>query len=148
MPRFDRSEAAQGPVVQGFTDRGFKVDGGVYDALLLSPIRADGWQAPPLDKLDLTAFAPLLAIEPRPEFLLLGTGASMRLPPPSLVADLEAQGIGLEAMDSRAAARTWGLLRGERPGARNNGNSCEKPHTGPGHPHGFPIINPPRLGGV
>jgi uncharacterized protein len=113
VPRFDRSEPAQGPVVQGFTDRGFKVDGGLYEALLLSPTRADGWHAPSLEDLNLDALAPLLAIDPQPEFLLLGTGASMRLPPGALVADLEARGIGIEAMDSRAAARTWGLLRGE-----------------------------------
>ena len=37
----------------------------------------------------------------------------MAFPPRSLVDALEARGIGLEAMDSRAAARTWGMLRGE-----------------------------------
>ena len=45
--------------------------------------------------------------------MILGTGAKMRLPPRALVAALEARGIGLEAMDSRAAARTWGILRAE-----------------------------------
>ena len=37
----------------------------------------------------------------------------MAFPPRAFVAALEARGIGVEAMDSRAAARTWGLLRGE-----------------------------------
>lgn len=113
MPSFERSGAASGPVVTSLTDRGFVVEGGVYEALLLTPESADEWQAPPFAELGIEALAPLLALEPPPEFLILGTGPGMRHPPPSLVAALEARGIGLEAMDSRAAARTWGLLRGE-----------------------------------
>lgn len=113
MPRFERSESAQGPVVQGFTDRGFSVDGGIYRGLLLTPERADEWDAPPLEALDIEALAQLVSLDPAPEFLLLGTGSTMRLPPRPLVAALDDRGIGVEAMDSRAAARTWGLLRSE-----------------------------------
>ena len=113
MPRFDRDPSPHGPVVQGFRPEGFVVDGGVYTALLLTPERADGWQAPPLAALTIDHLAPLLALVPPPEFLLLGTGATMAFPPKRLVADLEARDIGIEAMDSRAAARTWGMLRGE-----------------------------------
>jgi uncharacterized protein len=71
------------------------------------------WNAPALDALSLEAVAPILAIEPAPEFLILGTGGSHRFAPRAFAAALESRGIGLEAMDSRAAARTWGLLRGE-----------------------------------
>ena len=49
----------------------------------------------------------------RAEFLLLGTGATLQRPPPAFVRAIEAQGIGVEAMDSRAAARAWAVLRGE-----------------------------------
>ena len=104
---------AEGPVITGFSGRGFKVDGGVYEGLLISPERADGWTPPPLDALTESDLAPLLALDPRPEFLLLGTGATMRRPPVALVRALTARGIGLEAMDSRAAARAWGVLRAE-----------------------------------
>lgn len=113
MPRFDRSDPALGPVVQSISDRGFSVDGGIYPALLLTPERADGWTAPALEALTLEHLAPLLILDPAPEFLILGTGTKHRFPPRSLVAALTAKGIGLESMDSRAAARTWGLLRGE-----------------------------------
>ena len=50
----------------------------------------------------------------RPEFILIGTGATLVRPPAALVRALEAQGIGVEPMDSRAAARAWGVLRAER----------------------------------
>ncbi len=59
------------------------------------------------------ALGDLLDLDPRPEFLLLGTGSGLRQPPRSFVRDLEARGIGVEAMDSRAAARAWGVLRAE-----------------------------------
>lgn len=104
---------AEGPVISGYSGRGFKVDGGVYEALLISPERADGWAPPALELLRADDLAILLTLHPAPEFLLLGTGATMRRPPVALVTALEARGIGVEAMDSRAAARTWGVLRAE-----------------------------------
>ena len=111
--RFDRDPAASGPLIRGFKGRGFVVDGQAYDGLLLTPERAEKWAAPALADLAVAHLSPLLALDPPPEFLLLGTGATMAFAPPSLVAALEAGGIGIEAMDSRAAARTWGMLRGE-----------------------------------
>ena len=105
--------SAEGPVITGFSGRGFKVDGGVYEGLLITPERADGWAPPPLDALGEADLAALLAIEPRPEFVLLGTGSTMRRAPAALVKALAAHHIGIEAMDSRAAARAWGVLRAE-----------------------------------
>lgn len=82
--------------------------------LLLTPTRALAWNdAPAVATLTAAALGDLLDGDPRPEFLLLGTGALLQQPPRAFVRDLEARGIGLEAMDSRAAARAWGLLRAE-----------------------------------
>jgi uncharacterized protein len=113
MARFERDAAAEGPVVSGFSGRGFVVDEGVYRALLLTPVRADEWAAPALAALALSDIEPLLELSPAPEFLILGTGPRLTHPPRALREALESRGIGLEVMDSRAAARTWGLLRGE-----------------------------------
>ena len=113
MPRFERSGIAEGPVVQGFTGDGFLVGGDAYPALLLTPDRVAAWDPPAFEALTIDALAPVLEIEPTPEFVILGTGPSHRMPPRALVAALDAHEIGIEAMDSRAAARTWGLLRGE-----------------------------------
>lgn len=110
---FERDPAASGPVVQGFSGGGFSVDGGIYRALLLTPQSAREWTPPALEALTIDHLADLLALTPPPEFLLLGTGSAMAFPPRALVRAVEARGIGLEAMDSRAAARTWGMLRGE-----------------------------------
>lgn len=110
--RMDRART-DGPVVSGLSAAGFRVDDNVYHALAITPERADGWTPPPLATLDLAALELVLAIEPRPEFLLLGTGPALIRPPVPLIRALEARGIGVEAMDSRAAARAWGVLRGE-----------------------------------
>jgi uncharacterized protein len=113
MARLDRDPAIEGPVVSGFAGGGFAVDGHVYRSLLLTPLGAAEWSPPPPVELALADLEPLLALEPAPEFLLLGTGPRLTHPPRALREALESLGIGLEAMDSRAAARTWGLLRGE-----------------------------------
>lgn len=111
--RVERDKSPDGPLINGLVRGGFRIDENVYRALLLTPNRADSWTPPPLDALDMAALAPVLGTEPAPEFLLLGTGASLVRPPVALVAALERRGTGIEAMDSRAAARAWGVLRGE-----------------------------------
>lgn len=110
-PRFDRDPQAPGPVVQGFVRGGFSVDGNVYRGLMLTPESAREWSPPALSGLTVGELEPLLGMDP--EFVILGTGPTMAFPPPPLARALEARGIGLEAMDSRAAARTWGMLRAE-----------------------------------
>lgn len=112
-PRFERAAGARGPLVRGFSGKSFRIDGESYAAALLTPERALSWSPPALDALAVADIAPLLALDPPPEFLILGTGPTTAFPPRSFLATLEAQGIGVEAMDSRAAARTYGLLRGE-----------------------------------
>jgi uncharacterized protein len=113
MPRWEQDSRAAGPVVQGFTARGFSINGESFGGVLLTPERAEEWAPPPIGDLRIDDLEPLLSGDRPPEFLILGTGPSMAFPPRALVQALEARGIGLEAMDSRAAARTWGMLRGE-----------------------------------
>ena len=112
-PRFEAAPPGAGPRVQGFSGRGFVVGSTVYDGVLLTPEAAVDWSPPALAALEAGHVDAALALDPPPEFLLLGTGAAMAFPPRAFVAALEEKGIGVEAMDSRAAARTWGLLRGE-----------------------------------
>ncbi len=110
--RMDRARA-DGPVVSGLSAAGFRVDDNIYRALAITPERADAWSPPPFDALDEASLAPVLALQPPPEFLLLGTGPTLVRPAVTLTRALEARGIGIEAMDSRAAARAWGMLRAE-----------------------------------
>jgi len=114
MPRFDRDRPATGPLIQAFSGNGFRIDGTVFEkGVKLTPETAEEWIAPPPTSLSSRDLADLIALSPPPEFILLGTGASLRRPDPAVSAALQAVGIGLEVMDSRAAARAWGVLRGE-----------------------------------
>ena len=112
-PRFEASAPAAGPRVQGFSRRGFVVGSTVYDGVLLTPEAALDWSPPALATLEAGHVEAIVALDPPPEFLLLGTGPAMRRPTPIFTAAVEALGFGVEAMDSRAAARAWNVLRGE-----------------------------------
>lgn len=100
-----------GPIVTGFGAGGFRIGEDYLPAVLLTVEAAAGWTPPVLADLDIAALQSL--VDMRPEFILLGTGATLRRPAPALGRALDAAGIGLEVMDSRAAARAWGVLRGE-----------------------------------
>ena len=113
MAKLDPARGVPGPLVQGFATGGFRIDGEVHAAALLTPLWVKQWTAVDPKALDREALADLLTLTPPPEFILLGTGATLVRPPAALVAAMEADGIGVEAMDSRAAARAWGVLRAE-----------------------------------
>lgn len=81
-------------------------------SFLLTPDRyLEAFPVRILADFDAQAVAMVLALEPA--LVLVGTGLKQELPPPSLMASFLRHGIGLEAMDSGAAARTFNLLAGE-----------------------------------
>jgi uncharacterized protein len=114
MVNLDREAPAEGPTIRGFAGTAYRVaDRIVPGGLWLTPDNAKDWSPPAIEALTIDDLPMLAAIQPPPEFLLLGTGPSMRRPTPAFVAAVEAMGFGVEAMDSRAAARAWNVLRGE-----------------------------------
>ncbi|MEO6966850.1 MAG: Mth938-like domain-containing protein [Rhodanobacteraceae bacterium] len=54
---------------------------------------------------------PILILDP--DVVLLGTGANQKFPSQAVLAAFLQRGIGIEAMDNAAAARTWNVLAGE-----------------------------------
>jgi uncharacterized protein len=69
------------------------------------------WKPPPVERLAIGDFGQLLDYSPK--IVILGTGAQHSMPPPELFAAFAAHGIGLEAMDTGAACRTYNLLLAE-----------------------------------
>lgn len=110
-----KDSAPAGPIVSGFSSGGFRVGEALYPrGLILDPNAAHAWDAPAsANNLTLAMLNNLLRLDPAPEFLLLGTGPGLVQPPRAFVSAVEALDIGVEAMDSRAAARAWGVLRQE-----------------------------------
>jgi uncharacterized protein len=72
---------------------------------------ATGWAPSGFAALTEGDFTALL--HHRPELVLLGTGATQRFPHPRLLKALAAAHVGVEAMDTRAACRTFNILIAE-----------------------------------
>jgi uncharacterized protein len=69
------------------------------------------WQVQSYEAITAESLEALLALGA--EVILLGTGNRHRIPHPRLTAALTRAGIGIEAMDSSAACRTYNILMGE-----------------------------------
>ncbi len=80
-------------------------------SLVLAPDRLSPWPVTEFEALAPEHFEALLALSP--ELVILGTGARQRFPQPQLARALLAAGIGVEAMDSAAACRTYNILMAE-----------------------------------
>jgi uncharacterized protein len=80
--------------------------------VVLSPgLLREDWGADSLDKLDAADFEQLRSLNT--QILLLGTGPVQQFPHPSLLRPLLDAGIGVEIMDTLAAARTYNILVAE-----------------------------------
>ena len=69
------------------------------------------WAATSFDALTAEHFEALLELTP--EIVLLGTGESLRFPHPRLTHPLAEARVGFEAMDTKAACRTFNILMAE-----------------------------------
>ena len=69
------------------------------------------WQASRFEDLSAAHFEAMVALQP--EVVIFGSGARLRFPPPVWLATLMARRIGVETMDSAAAARTYNVLASE-----------------------------------
>ena len=71
----------------------------------------EDWPGKAIDELGEDDFDALL--DENPDVIVLGTGSDSRFPPRELTFAMARRGIGLEVMDSGAAARTFNVLAGE-----------------------------------
>ena len=81
-------------------------------SLIVLPDRIiENWEPKTFEELKAEYFEFLLSLAP--EMVLVGTGALLRFPHPSLTKVLTAAGIGVEVMDTNAACRTYNILMAE-----------------------------------
>ncbi|PZO10160.1 MAG: hypothetical protein DCF27_03740 [Lysobacteraceae bacterium] len=81
-------------------------------SFLLTPNRiVQDWR--PTSAADLTPDDMLALLELEPALVLLGTGPRQRFPSAAAMAALLTRGIGIEVMDSGAAARTFNVVATE-----------------------------------
>ncbi len=80
-------------------------------AVVLTPAHVDPWPVTSFEALAEADFERLRALDP--EVVLLGTGSRQRFPHPRLSRALAEARIGLEAMNTPAACRTYNILMAE-----------------------------------
>ena len=106
-------ELQSNTTIRQVTAAGIKIGEVVYDETLVLTAEAvhPGWTDKSVDALAAEDFSELMDDEP--DLVLLGTGKHNRFPPRELVFSFARRGIGLEVMDTAAAARTFNVLAGE-----------------------------------
>jgi uncharacterized protein len=93
----------------GFTIAGVRHEGSV----LVLPDRTLPWAVGELAAVTMESLAPITAAAASVDILILGAGARFGQPQPDLRQALRAHGIVIEAMDTRAACRTFNVLLAE-----------------------------------
>jgi len=96
--------------IEAYAAGGFRVSGVVFAGpVLVFPERTILWENP---APTIEGLAPVIA-EGGIELVILGLGRRGAPATPALRAALKAHGIGVEAMDTGAACRTYNVLLGE-----------------------------------
>jgi uncharacterized protein len=101
-------------VIDTYAPGRFRVSNIVHEgAVIVFPDRTIAWDVYSFADLNADHFAAVLAADPKPDVLLLGSGARMQLLPSALRKALREQGVVVDVMDSPAACRTYNVLLAE-----------------------------------
>lgn len=100
-------------VIRAYGPGRINVSDRIYNnSLVLAPDRVlDDW--PPQRFEDITLEHLQVALDLRPEILVIGTGSALKFPEAHITADIQSRGIGLEVLDTAAACRTYNVLVSE-----------------------------------
>lgn len=82
-------------------------------SILALPSGIRAWEASEVGAIDAGSLAPVIAESAAIDLLLIGTGAEIRPLPEALRRRLKQAGIGLDVMQTGAAARTYNILLAE-----------------------------------
>lgn len=104
--------ARNAPTIDAFGDGGFRLAGARHEgSLLIVADQAQPWAVRSAGELTPESLAPVFAAgRGEVEFVLLGMGARNAPPPRPVRQALAAAGIGLEFLDTPAAARLYNVL--------------------------------------
>jgi preprotein translocase subunit SecF len=110
-----RSWPANAPSIDAYGGGGFRLDGVRHDgSLLILADEARAWPVASMADLTMESLKPVFdAGRQDVEFLLLGVGARNAQPPRVIRERLLAAGMGLEFMDTPAAAKLYNVLTSE-----------------------------------
>lgn len=100
--------------IEAYGNGGFRFGGMSHrGSILCLPTGIWGWPVLDMGGLDALAFDAVLAMRGSLSFLILGTGVHIARAPRDVAQAFLDAGIGLEVMDTGAAARTYNVLLAE-----------------------------------
>lgn len=100
--------------IEAYGNGGFRFAGMSHrGSILCLPSAVLAWDVATLERLTPASLAPVLAERDRIQILLVGTGRTPALLPRPAVEALRDAGIGVDGMDTGAAARTYNVLLAE-----------------------------------
>jgi uncharacterized protein len=104
--------ARDAPIIDAYGEGGFRVAGAWRaGSILIVGDEAQSWAVSAPSELTVDAIAPVLSAgRAGSEFLLLGMGGANALPPRAVREAVAKAGLGLEFMDTPAAARLYNVL--------------------------------------
>ena len=99
--------------IRSVSNDGIRINDEVWSGTVaLTPREVvEQWRPVAIENLVTDDFKSLL--DDAPELIILGTGGSGQFPPRELMFAFARRGVGLEVMDTTAAARTFNVLAGE-----------------------------------
>ncbi len=101
-------------MIDGYPPGGFRISGGLHHGpMLVWPESEVPWDIDRIESLSLAHLDPVRRIDPPIEVLLIGCGPRMVLLPSALRRQIREAGIGMDAMDTGAACRTFNVLISE-----------------------------------
>jgi uncharacterized protein len=101
--------------IDAYGNGGFRFAGMSHrGSILCLPGAIVAWDVADIGAISVESLAPVLAERGSIEFLLVGTGRGPARVPKAVSDALREAGIGLDAMDTGAACRTWNVLLAER----------------------------------
>lgn len=105
---------ASAQMIQSYGPAGFRIAGIDHPgSVLVSAVATTAVATLQLDQLSIHDFSRLWTLDPPLEVLLIGTGTRHDVLPASLRAALKERGVGVDAMSTGAAARTFNILLAE-----------------------------------
>jgi uncharacterized protein len=101
-------------LIQSYGEGGFRVSGVRHrGSVLILPDATASWLVARFGDLSIRSLQPIIDAVPAIEIAVIGCGRSPALLPTTLREVLQSRLIGVEAMDTGAACRTYNVLAGE-----------------------------------
>ena len=109
-----RAHLPQQVPIEAYGNGGFRFGGMSHrGSILCLPSGVWGWPVSRIDEVDRASLRSALDLGSQISLLILGTGAALARPSRDVAAAFQEAGIGLDVMDTGAAARTYNVLLAE-----------------------------------